>query len=264
MVVVGPDRGLSTGIIRQLVDRLAGLPGCAVDTSANIRVLPPLSALPENVLGLVVIPPSIDLATSDRWRGYLAGLEASGSRFKLAMESSLGNRFALENICHDLFLIDDGWPWVGEYDLLADCIAVDAGHDVSNEVSLWVAAAYRLKKNGISMRFNAGRLHEDLPDAVLADVERLSAGEKRTFFRDGRFHKGEIAALNDRGIDRDDIYFVTKNPGAILFRGSMDAPELPKFGDCLRYPDGSVLLQSLEPGAADYERPISLRGCKCW
>ena len=100
-----------------------------------------------------------------------------------------------------------------------------------------------------------------MPRVFLEKLGDLTNKESKTFFRDGRFHKGEIRKIENEGIPSDKIFSVTKRPEAVLFRGTIEVPQLSSFGDYALYPDGcSALLQSIEPSPSDYDRPILLRG----
>lgn len=222
--------------------------------------LPRMSDLPEGVLGLIVIPDHLDLAGSPEWLAYLADLERRRQRFKLIRASTVSNRHALATLCHDLLLRDDACPWVGSYRSITDVVAVDAGHAREDDQSLWISTAYALEDNRLDMRCRFSPRHEDLPSELIEDIRNLRGGRDITFIRDGRFHKHEVRALQEESeIPTHRMFEIIKNPGAILFRGELENPRPAVFGDCLRYDAKTLLLQTIEPDAKDYGRPIRVR-----
>lgn len=251
----------TSSAMRGLREKIALFNGKGKNALPAINTMPPMTLFSDDHVGVVLVPDHVDFGSDHEWRDYLATLEQGHRRFKIVKESTIQNRFASENIGFDLFLLDEGCPWAGQYLAPGDIVAVDAGHHREQRVSLWVSTGYNTNNNQITMGFDIGKLHEDLPASVVEKLPTLTQTQPVAFYRDGRFHKGEVDRITQQGMQKDSVFSVTKRPGAVLFRGSIENPESPVFGDCVRYPDGSILMQSIEPSSSDYDRPIRLRGC---
>ncbi len=196
----------------------------------------------------------------------LQRLESEGKRFKLSRCSSIDNRFAADNIAYDLFLLSGGIPWIAEIpeDSPHNFIAFDAGHNVEKSLSRWVSCLYQTKTNEVKIRHTVGKLAEHINSSVLDAIWPLISGpqDKTAVLRDGRFLREARHFFNKYTSESVYTAEVTKHPKAVLFRGEMGAPTAPYFGDSLKYPDGSILLQTLEVKKGGYQRPLRIKNAE--
>lgn len=202
---------------------------------------------------LVLLPDGVDLTERADLRARLAEWEEGRHLFKLARAVTLGQRFAVQNICFDLASIAGRELWRSA-SASTPTVAFDAGHDTDGQRSRWASAGIddRLHVCGLSVIDT--ELAEHIPRSV---TERFwPKDSKAMVLRDGRLAK-ERASWNERaGAEDRWVMEVKKHPGAILFRRSNGQATGAQFGDAVVDAHGDALLQTLSQGSGDCHHPL--------
>jgi hypothetical protein len=258
LVVIGPNKISCESAVVQLKNVKNKLFPNSKRFLLDYTTKTTLESIHTNSLSLIILPDSVDVEESPQWLNYFHDIEKKGMLFKPIKQSTIENYYAWHNIIFDLFMIDGGIPWIGNNITEENIVAIDAGHDTLNRESLWVATSYCTRSNNIRLSTHKTSLNESFDDTTIKALQIENYGKNTCLWRDGKFHKSDRESLHKCGFKEENLYSFIKEPQAVMFRGNIDNPQPPKFGDALRYPDGSVLLQTIET-KSDYRRPIRVK-----
>lgn len=255
--MAGVDRSKMEAPFRQaLAASFVGTPIDAIQVSST----PTPSPLTRHEMGLLVVSSRWTPAANDLTTKYIAEMEQAGHLFRICQDSTLSNGYARNNIAFTLFKLAGGVPWSTELRQHRRILALDAGHDAERRRSQWCAASLDTETEQIEIHHTRVGLREDLTEATVNRLlEQTSSGHDEVW-RDGKWHKHDRTWFESDAVDSS-FHELVKNPRAVLFRGSLEDPSPPAFGDCVQLDRHHWLLQSLEAsGLTGYSRPLRLRG----
>jgi hypothetical protein len=190
---------------------------------------------------------------------FLRKKENVKARFKIVRQKTLNNDHSIDNIVYDLFLIDGGMPWSSVPGRIEQVLSLDAGHDYESQKSRWASCLYGIETNSLKLSAKNIRLNEQITMDTINSLNIQKCVNEIHLWRDGRFHDNEPELFEALGFPRNNMFAFTKNPKAVLFRGNVETPEPPEFGDAVYYPDGSILMQTCEAIRDGYELPIRIK-----
>lgn len=204
---------------------------------------------------LILLPDTIDLAARADLRARLAAWEGAGGLFKLARMATLGQRFAVQNICFDLASLTgrDFWQCASAVN---PAVAFDAGHDTSIQRSRWASAFVDDRLHVASLKAIDTELAEHIPQNVVDQFWPSDA--KSMVLRDGRLARERDSMRALAKIDERWLLEVKKHPGTILFRDEAGRSVGAEFGDAVVDAHGDVLLQTLSQDTSDCHHPLRL------
>lgn len=207
-------------------------------------------------LHLVIVPDSVDFTLDLKWQRLFYTLERNGLKFKVVNQSRASDRFVCGNLIFDLFQKAGGVPWTVDFSDPRLICAVDAGHHKELGLSRWTACRFSKEKLRQRIYLEDVQLAEQIPPGVCTKLFAKLSGTNSLILRDGRSHKSDRDYFAEANLD---VVEVNKRPNSVLYEQSEGGISAAQPGTYIRYPDGSILLQSaMNPYTKDYTRPIRL------
>lgn len=187
----------------------------------------------------------------------IARLEAEGARFRELPIDVARDATKMSNFAQNLLQAKGNCPWrvvLGEKKIIA---ALDGGHLHDSRRSRWALSIYDTRSGLLDMRHVDCELQEHITEEVL---NSLFGGLDRVdeVWRDGRWHSSDRHWVIERFPDAK-LVEIAKRPNAIMFRGSIDSPEPPQYGDAVTLKDGRCYIQSFMD-AKRYSVPLRVGG----
>ena len=207
-------------------------------------------------VNLVLLDPSVDLATDVAMRDVLRDWEARGIRFKLARSDAMRDRFAALNIVAELVHMAGARPWLTAQPQCS-AVSLDAGHDHDSDRSRWVSVESDAGLGITAVRALDTARAEHLPPAVLDEL--WPSGDHQVLFRDGRLSQERERVIRRAAAACCAVLEIKKSPRALLWRNTRRGPLPAATAEAVIDPHDEWLVQTAPSSARDPVRPVRLR-----